>query len=120
MSLTDFFRVNLPYGMKKTATDEWFVFNREYVPIGWNQNDRLSIIHNHNNYNDIPVKTKYKAFTDKKIEKIIKDEKFIHRNEKNEITEIFFYNDKTNPQSSNQYWEDYFAIIKELSKLETK
>ena len=120
MSLTDFFRVNLPYGMKKTATDEWIVFNREFIPIGWNKDDRFSVLHDHNNYNDIPIKTKYKSLTDERIEEIIKDKKAIRRNEKNEIIQISFYSDKTNPQSSNQYLDDYFAIIKELSKLETK
>ena len=120
MSLNDFFDINLPYGMKKTGKDEWIVFNREYVPIGWNGKPLNSVIGNHNGFNDIPIKTKYKSFTEHKIESIIKDENFIHRNENNEILEIFFYNDKTNPKISDLCWNDYFNKLKELSKLEKK
>jgi hypothetical protein len=29
MSLTDFFRINLPYGMNKNENGEWICFNRE-------------------------------------------------------------------------------------------
>jgi hypothetical protein len=39
MPLTDFFRINLPYGLKRNDNDEWFCFNREYVPLGWNSKD---------------------------------------------------------------------------------
>jgi hypothetical protein len=35
--LTDFFRINLPYGMQKNEKGEWMFFNREYVPLGWNE-----------------------------------------------------------------------------------
>lgn len=30
------------------------------------------------------------------------------------------YNDRTNPQSSNEYWNDYFSKIKLLSRFERK
>ena len=36
MGLFDFFRVNLPYGLKKNSKKEWIAFNREYMPLGWN------------------------------------------------------------------------------------
>lgn len=39
MPLSDFFRINLPYGIKRNSKNEWFAFNREYVPIGWNKKD---------------------------------------------------------------------------------
>lgn len=120
MSLTDFFRVNLPYGMKKKSNNEWMAFNREYIPIGWSKQTPLESLKDRDAYNSYPIHTVYKKLTDKKIEKIVKLENRIERNEKNEIIMFWFYDDKTNPQSSNQYWDDYFSIIKELSKLETK
>ncbi len=120
MSLTDFFRVNLPYGMKKNSNNEWMAFNREYVPIGWSEQTPLESLRDRDAYNSFPVHATYKKLTDKKIEKIIKLENCIERNENNEIVKFWFYDDRTNPQSSNQYWDDYFAIIKELSKLETE
>lgn len=36
MALTDFFRINLPYGIKCNDKNEWATFNREYMPLGSN------------------------------------------------------------------------------------
>ena len=36
------------------------------------------------------------------------------------INRIFLYDDRTNPQSSNEYWNDYFSKIKLLSRFERK
>lgn len=116
MALTDFFRINMPYGMKKNSKNEWFVFNREYVPLGWNSKANAKSIADEEAYPDYPVYTKYKGLTDNAIVKIIKDPIRIHRNDFGEIESVFFYNDKTNPQDSTEYWDDYFEIIKELSK----
>lgn len=110
----------MPYGMKKNSNNEWMAFNREYVPIGWSQETLKESLMNRDAYNSYPIHAGYKKLTDKKIEQIIKNEAHIERNEKNEIVKIWFYDDKTNPQSSNQYWDDYFSIIKELSKFQSK
>lgn len=112
MALTDFFRINLPYGLKKNANNEWFAFNREYKPLGWNTTDFI-------NEAQFPVYTIYKGLTDKMILKIF-SETMVHRNEHGEIYLIFFYNDGTNPQSNPKHWQNYFNIIKELSKLQVK
>lgn len=119
MSLTDFFRINLPYGMTKNSKNEWFAFNREYMPLGWNSIENQISIRKDNCYGENPVYTNYKGLTDVKISKIIKEE-FIHRDENNNIIRIYFYDDKTNPKSNTEYWSDYFKIIKEFSKLENK
>lgn len=119
MSLTDFFRINLPYGMTKNSKNEWFAFNREYMPLGWNSKENQISIRKDNCYGENPVYTNYKGLTDVKISKIIKEE-FIHRDENNNIIRIYFYDDKTNPKSNTEYWNDYFKIIKEFSKLENK
>jgi hypothetical protein len=116
MPLTDFFRINLPYGLKKNSKDEWFVFNREYVPLGWNSDEGRESIFDDKSYSKFPVYTKYKGLTEGAILKIIKDTDRIQRNDDGEIVRVFFYNDKTNPQSSPKYWNDYFDIIKGFSK----
>lgn len=56
--------------------------------------------------------------TETAILKIIKDPDRIQRNDKGEIIKVFFYYDKTNPQSSPEYWNDYYKIIKAFSKFE--
>lgn len=119
MALTDFFRINLPYGLKKNSKGEWFTFNREYVPLGWNSTAGAKSIFDENAYPDYPVYTKYKGLTENAILKIITDPDRIQRNKAGEIDSVFFYNDRTNPQSSPEYWKDYFEIIKAFSKFST-
>jgi hypothetical protein len=111
MALKDFFRINLPYGLKRNDKDEWFAFNREYKPLGWNTTDFI-------NEFEYPVYTLYKGLTDKLIIKMFPDSHY-HRNDNGIIDRIFFYDDSTNPQSNPKYWKDYFEIIKELSKLKS-
>ena len=116
MALGDFFRINMPYGMTRNEKDEWFVFNRERMPLGWNtQFNQPNFIHGSN---DFPIYTKYSGLTDKEITKIITNPICIHRNNENHITTIYFYDDSTNPQSNTGQWDKYFKIIKELSKFE--
>jgi hypothetical protein len=50
MALTDFFRINLPYGIQKNDVGEWSAFNREYKPLGWNTDEWV-------NYEDAPILT---------------------------------------------------------------
>lgn len=120
MALTDFFRINLPYGIKKNSNEEWFVFNREYVPLGWNSKHGDKNIFDDMTFSKYPVYTKYKGLTENAILKIIKDPDRIQRNDEGEIVSVFFYYDKTNPQSSPKYWNDYFEIIKAFSKFDKK
>ena len=39
MALTDFFRINLPYGIVRDSKGRWSAFNREYLPLGWNERE---------------------------------------------------------------------------------
>ena len=117
--LSDFFRINLPYGMMKNEKSEWFFFNREYVPIGWNstaQNDFKK-----NGFADLPVYTKYTRITDAMLLKLSWDgEVSVRRNERGEIVKVFFYNDATNPQNDPRYWPDYLEKLKLLSRCNVK
>lgn len=119
MPLSDFFRINLPYGIKKNSKNQWFAFNREYVPIGWNTRVAKDIFSD-DSYSETPIYTEYKALTDAKLLKIAGNEDAVRRDSEEKINCIFLYNDKTNPQSAPQYWDDYLAKIKLLSTLEKK
>lgn len=114
--LTDFFRINMPYGMKKNAEGEWMFFNREYVPLGWNSTES----HHKSEFGDffsaLPVYTNYKGLTESKLEKLAWGVEGVQRNQKGEIDRVFFYNDRTNPMNDSKYWPDYIERIKALSK----
>jgi hypothetical protein len=112
MALTDFFRINLPYGVQRDKDGYWSVFNREYKPLGYNESS--SVVH----FDQLPVHTKYKGLTSLQITKLIKNHEHMHLDESGEVWRFFLYEDKTNPQSNPLHWEEYFAKIKFLSKLE--
>ena len=113
MALTNFFNINLPYGMRKIENNTREVYNREYQILWWNQNDWG---------HDYPIElqTEYARFTDKFIEKHIPSRQ-IHRNEKTwEIISLFFYDDWTNPWSDIKHWDKYSKILKQFSKIQRK
>lgn len=112
MALTDFFRINLPYGIQRNKDGYWSVFNREYKPLGYNESASLV------DFTQLPVNTKYKGLTSKQITKHIKNRDHIHLDDSGEVWRFFLYEDKTNPQSSPAYWDEYFTKIKFLSKFE--
>lgn len=119
MSLDNFFRINLPYGMKKQPDQTWFVFNEEYAPIGWNTKQyNESLGSTSKIYTEYPISTKYKGLTDLIIETIIKDKDLIVYNEKGEITSFCFYDDRSNPLNNGGYWDHYFDKIKALAAFE--
>lgn len=117
--LNDFFRINMPYGVAKNENNEWVAFNREYLPLGFNDTNLKK--RPGEDYQGYPIYTKYKGLTEKLLIKLAWGEKGIIRNEKGEIKTIFFYNDGTNPQNQSKdkvyLWEAYFEKIKTISKL---
>jgi len=116
--LNNFFRINLPYGIAKSEDGKWMAFNREYMPLGFN--DQKYKEHPGHSYKDIPIYTKYKRLTDNFLTKLVGDEKFIARNSDGEITKVFFYDDATNPvnNTKSELWESYFNKIQKLARFE--
>jgi len=109
--LNEFFRINLPYGLKQNSNGEWSAFNREYIPLGWNDMQNKD-----DDITTLPIHTKYKGLTEKKLKSLLPEERQIQYDEKGNITRVFFYNDATNPETTGK-WEAYFKIIKGLSGL---
>ncbi len=120
MPLTDFFRINLPYGIKKNQEGEWFAFNREYLPIGWNSESRQQSIYANDAYNDVPIYTKYARVTEKQLLQIAHGDGGVKRTDGGDINMVFLYNDRSNPVISPEFWDEYFKRIKLLSKLSVK
>ena len=111
MGLFDFFRINLPYGIRKDKSGNWAAFNREYCPLGYNTTERTKQL------NCKLIFSSYKNITDSKLKKFFSEED-IQYDENQNIETIFFYNDKTNPKSNPLYWEQYFEKIKFVSQFE--
>lgn len=118
--LNDFFRINLPYGIAKNENGEWMAFNREYLPIGYNNRELKG--DPGKSYLNLPVYTKYKKISQKLLLELADSEHAIQYNNAGDITKVFFYNDGTNPMNQSkekkQLWDKYFDKLKKLSKLE--
>ena len=119
MSLTDFFRINMPYGIVKNNKGEWLAFNREYVPLGWNENQDVQNINSEDSYSDLPIRTKYKNATEALLKKLIDENSQEIYDDDGKIKKLFLYNDKTNPTNDKNYWNLYMEKIKILSQLKT-
>lgn len=116
--LSDFFRINMPYGMAKNADGDWMVFNRAYTPIGFNDpQPEASPIEA---FSNLPVYSQYKGITDKLLNELEYSDTAIHRNEKGEIVKIYLYQDSDIADMSSgknpQVWTTYFEKIQKLSK----
>lgn len=70
MALTDFFRINRLYGLRKNSSGAWCVFNREYMPIGWNSIEVQKYLPYDSDFEKLPVNTRYKGLTEDAIRKI--------------------------------------------------
>lgn len=109
--LTDFFRINMPYGIKKNDKGEWMAFNREYKPLGFKTTEQVRD-------QDYPIHVKYKGLSDALLLKIAHtDGQSVTRAIDGSIERIFLYNDRTNPTNDPSFWPDYFDKLEVLSTL---
>ena len=111
MALSDFFRINLPYGIQRKEKNEWTAFNREYLPLGTNEKTPLG------SGKAEYIYTVYKPIREGTLLKIAdQDENRIRRNDKGEIVMIFLYHDGSNPASNPEGWTKYMNKLRLLSK----
>ena len=120
--LTDFLKINLPYGLTRNDDGEWMAFNKNYCPIGYNKDDKK--IDNWKHLSDIPLFTKYKGLTNKFIIELIGEDGSINYDDDGNVCEFNLYNDSSNPMNEsgrfNELWDRYFEKLKKLSKLSRK
>jgi hypothetical protein len=121
MALTDFFNINLPYGLKRNRKNQWIAFNREYLPLGWSCNDDVTQTVGHNDvYQDMPLYAGYPTLTEDVLKKIAWGEEGIRKDEEGKICMVFLYADGTNPKKDSVHWKNYFDKIQILSKIRKK
>lgn len=116
MSLNNFFNINLPYGIIKNENNEWMAFNREYMPLGYNDKAPSAAA------NNLILYTKYKGLTEQHLMSIACDLESIQRDSNGNIFRVFLYGDSTNPSNYDAIpasWSDYFERLKKLSIFQT-
>jgi hypothetical protein len=113
MALNNFFKINLPYGIKRNNNGHWAAFNREYKPLGDKEFFKSPT-------EDAFIYTNYGKLSDKFLMQLADDPSAIQMDENNVIKRVFFYDDATNPSNhrKNQpkLWNKYFEKIRLLSK----
>lgn len=118
--LSNFFRINMPYGIAQNEDGEWMAFNREYMPLGYNSLKYKQTPGK--NYFDQPIYTKYKRLTEKFLIELVDEPGQVQRHPDGRIRFVFLYNDGTNPTNQSkdnpELWKRYFEKLKKLSKLE--
>lgn len=120
MALSDFFRINLPYGIHRNSNNEWSAFNREYMPLGWNEINTIDTTGITESGTDKPIYTKYSKLTEKKLLEIAGSADMVNYDSEGKIYRVFLYDDGSVPSRKNpskKDWDNYFEKIKMLSGL---
>lgn len=119
MSLDNFFRINLPYGLRRVTKNRWIVFNREYQPLGWNSKSQGVSIYAPDSHDDLPISTAYEGLTEELLLRISwNDIDGVQRDKDGKIDAVFLYNDRSNPNIDPNRWPEYFEKIKLLANLD--
>ncbi|MFW0716216.1 hypothetical protein [Pedobacter sp. N23S346] len=119
MALTDFFRINFPYGIAFIPKMGWYAFNREYMPLGWHKKDHTAF--NSSTVEEIQkISSFYKGLSEKLLHELADESDSIERDDSGEITRIWFYSDSNNPNNDLKNWEPYIKKIKKLAKLKVE
>lgn len=118
--MTEFFRINMPYGMYRDENGRWMVFNREYLPLGYTEGTGVPS----GDFSHLPIWTKYRGGDlTKYIESFMAGEPhLIFRNEKSEINKFILYDNLSKPVLSGSMdsveWVSYVNKLKMLNKLQ--
>ena len=115
MALTDFFRINFPYGIQRNDTDEWFAFNREYMPLG---TAKKTAVLSDEDWKKLFVGVRYNGLTDKLLTEIAAGEP--KRDDTGKIYFVTLYKDGSNPMNDSQYWDSYSKKLKKIGRLKIK
>jgi hypothetical protein len=131
MALNHFFTINFPYGIIRNRDDEWMAFNREYMPLGFSNEDYSESMggtpfSGWTPYDNLPVYTTYKNLSEKLLIQLALNEQKIYRDEKDLIYKVFFYDDMTNPVNVTskakqmKLFQEYFDRITPLLRIKSE
>lgn len=110
---TDFFRMNLPYGMQKNEKGEWMFFNRNYKPLGCATRDFIEDKDLVDFYAEYPI-------MDEAFLLLLGENGSVRKDEKGDIWRVWFYNDASVPsleKLDEEKWNNYISKIKLLASL---
>lgn len=89
------FRINYPYGLALKEEGNWIAFNREYMPLGYRDSELGVSV----NYINAPIPPDYQNIPEKVLVELAGSDT-IDRDSTGMITQVFLYNDVTNPTNT--------------------
>jgi hypothetical protein len=113
-----FFQTNLPYAIACNENDEWMVFNRMYLPLGYNKNSFQRAGHPRTSFDEFPIHSHYKFLTHHFLLQLADGEEYIKKDKDGKIVTVYLYIDKTNParlKNDEELWTRYFDKLRMLS-----
>ena len=114
MALRTFFHVYMPYTVKFYDSGEIAVFNREYLPLGFL---------NENFKGNLPIYMKISKIHDLNADVLseigVNTDVILGQDGKGNYLQIHLYNDRSNPVNGNEknLWDSYFEKIRRLSRI---
>ena len=105
--MTDFFRINMPYGMQRNHEGKWMFFNREYTSLGNCGRDKIA--------ESSDYYCSYTGITEDLLLELATGD--VERDSSGEITRIWFYDDNVTPGTNkvdDQKWNAYTDKLKKL------
>lgn len=116
--LNDFLRINFPYGLLTNDQGKtWMVFNREYMPLGFNDHDYKKGSKKDHTLLNLPIFSSFTGLTEKILLSIAETNKL---DSEGNVNTFFLYTDSTNPHTNPKYWPEYAEKLKVLSRLKLK
>lgn len=115
-AFSNFFRINMPYGVIFKANGQIVCFNREYAPLGHLKSNESYFTWP--NESDLPIFGNYEPVSKEFLRKIAIDHKIDVREDGSRV--IWLYLDDSNPTNypkSDKKWLAYFDKIRMLSEL---
>lgn len=115
-AFSNFFQINMPYGVIFKANGQVVCFNREYAPLGHLKSNESYLAWS--NESDLPIFGNYEPVSDDLLRKISIDGKIDVLEDGTRI--IWLYLDDSNPThhpKSDKKWQAYFDKIRMLSEL---
>jgi hypothetical protein len=108
-----FFRINLPFGIRRIQNGEWMAFNREYLPIGFNSS-KTAITED--DMSRLTVSSRYAGLTDEFLMQIATPDRIL-RDETGHIKSIYLYNETNYPLNNDECWKEYCDKLFKLAAL---
>lgn len=115
MSYHNFFKINMPYGIKRKSGDSWMIFNQLGMPLGWEDRSRLKKAVEQQ---EIPVYQNFENLSTSKLKEIAYGAEGITCDDKGKIIQILFYKEPFDLRSNAPGWAEYIKRLKLLAKLE--